>query len=274
MGNRASGVVRLSDRTTRLIRALNTLLWAGGLSLVLQGCADTPVAHSPADSPRAGHSPASRIDSSATPGSYVVQRGDTLSSIARRHKVSVHSLVQANHLSNRDHIEVGQRLHIPSSSSSTAANPKKSSHSRARPVASSIPPAVVRDTTPLPRGVLWRWPADGVVLQRYNPALGIKGIEIGGRLGAPVRSAAAGKVVYAGKGVTGYPGLVIIKHNTDYMSAYANNSEIRVRMGEEVAAGQTIAGMGQGRDGKPALHFEIRLRGKAVDPLRLLPKRR
>lgn len=236
--------------------------------MVLQGCAGTPpAAHPPANSPRALHSPAARADSSATDDSYVVRRGDTLSSIARRYKVSVRSLEQANHLSNRDHIEVGQRLHIPSSSPATS---RRQPHTRARSVAPSAP---VIDTTPLPTGVLWRWPADGPVLQRYNPALGIKGIDIGSSLGAPVRSAASGKVVYAGKGVTGYPGLVIIRHNTDYMSAYANNSDIRVRMGEQVAAGQTIAGMGQGRDGKPALHFEIRLRGKAVDPLRLLPKK-
>ena len=128
------------------------------------------------------------------------------------------------------------------------------------------------DTTPLPGGVQWRWPADGPVLQRYNPNVGSKGIEIGGSIDAPVRSAAAGEVVYAGKGVTGYPGLVIIRHNTSYMTAYANNRAIRVRMGEQVASGQTIGGMGNGRQGKPALHFEIRLRGKAVDPLRLLPK--
>ncbi len=240
--------------------------------MVLQGCAGAPPAHSPASDPRALHSPAARSDSRAADNiaaddSYVVQRGDTLHSIARRHKVSVRSLERANHLSNRDHIEVGQRLRVPSLSPATS---KRRPHATARSAAPSDP---VIDTTPLPTGVLWRWPADGVVLQRYNPALGIKGIDIGSSFGAPVRSAASGKVVYAGKGVTGYPGLVIIRHNTDYMSAYANNSDIRVRMGEQVAAGQTIAGMGQGRNGKPALHFEIRLRGKAVDPLRLLPKK-
>ena len=239
---------------------------------MLHGCASAPPAQSYSTPAHAPQNRPAAIPASDEDG-YVVQPGDTLSSIARRHKVSLGALERANHLSNRDHIEVGQRLVIPSSPISRAR--RHLSFHNTRPStsdASNTDEAIVVDTTPLPPGVSWHWPTDGPVLQHFNPSLGIKGIDIGGSLDAPVRSAASGEVVYAGKGVTGYPGLVIIRHNTDYMSAYANNRDIRVRMGEQVAAGQTIAGMGLGRGGKPALHFEIRVRGKAVDPLRLLPK--
>lgn len=271
MGCCGCGLVRLSFHAFRLIQAACALLGAGSACIVLlalSGCASTPPTQ-----PRPTPSHVSQNRPAAIPAAdnddgYVVQRGDTLSSIARRNRISLGALIRANHLTNRNHIEVGQKLLIPSSPSSQR---RRTSTSRA--AAPISPSEIVVDTTPLPGGVQWRWPADGPVLQRYNPNEGSKGIDIGGSLDAPVRSAAAGEVVYAGKGVTGYPGLVIIRHNTQYMTAYANNRAIRVRMGEQVASGQTIGGMGNGRQGKPALHFEIRLRGKAVDPLRLLPKR-
>ncbi len=86
-------------------------------------------------------------------------------------------------------------------------------------------------------------------------------------------SAAAGKVVYAGAGVTGYGSLIIVKHNDTYLSAYGHNERLLVSEGSVVNAGQQIATMGSSGTNSVKLHFELRRQGKPVDPLTLLPKR-
>ncbi len=93
-----------------------------------------------------------------------------------------------------------------------------------------------------------------------------------GRLGQDVRAASAGRVVYTGSGLRGYGNLVIIKHADSLLSAYAHNREMLVYDGQDVAAGQVIARMGQGAQQLPVLYFEIRQNGKPVDPLPFLPR--
>ncbi|MDX7569002.1 peptidoglycan DD-metalloendopeptidase family protein, partial [Serratia marcescens] len=73
---------------------------------------------------------------------------------------------------------------------------------------------------------------------------GNKGIDISGTRGSPIVATAAGKVVYAGSALRGYGNLVIIKHNDEYLSAYAHNDTILVREQQNVNAGQQIATMG------------------------------
>jgi lipoprotein NlpD len=98
-----------------------------------------------------------------------------------------------------------------------------------------------------------------------------KGIEIGGRLGEPILSAAPGRVVYTGT-LPGYGNLIVIKHNAMYLTAYAHSQSVLVKEGEVVARGQQIATMGTGNNtGRALLHFEVRKYGKAVDPLLYLP---
>jgi lipoprotein NlpD len=74
-------------------------------------------------------------------------------------------------------------------------------------------------------------------------------------------------------GLRGYGKLVIIKHNQTYLSAYAHNSNILVKEGQNVARGQKIAEIGNSDSPQTKLHFEIRRLGKPVDPLKFLPER-
>lgn len=117
----------------------------------------------------------------------------------------------------------------------------------------------------------WRWPTRGEIMRRFSDK-GNKGIDIGGRFGQPVVAAAAGRVVYSGSGLIGYGKLIIIKHNKSHLSAYAHNDHLLVAEGDLVAGGQGIARMGRAVSKETVLHFEIRLNGKPVDPLRYLPK--
>ncbi len=119
----------------------------------------------------------------------------------------------------------------------------------------------------------WHWPVRGTILERFSQELhGNKGLDISARPGEPVRAAAPGRVVYSGNALKGYGNLVIVKHNDDYLSAYAHNSKIHVQENEIVKAGQVIADIGNSGTDQSKLHFEIRYRGKPVDPIKYLPK--
>jgi lipoprotein NlpD len=115
----------------------------------------------------------------------------------------------------------------------------------------------------------WVWPTERAGAPRPVPG---GGILLSGRLGQDVRAASAGRVVYAGSGLRGYGNLIIIKHAESVLSAYAHNREMLVHDGQEVAAGQVIAHMGEGPQRAPILYFEIRQNGRPVDPLSFLPK--
>jgi len=117
----------------------------------------------------------------------------------------------------------------------------------------------------------WQWPTKGKILQRFSATTGNKGVNIGGKKGQAIYAAAAGKVVYAGNALRGYGNIIIIKHNSDYLSAYAHNDVLLVKENQNVTAGQKIALMGKSSSPIVQLHFEIRYKGKSVDPLRYLP---
>ena len=140
-----------------------------------------------------------------------------------------------------------------------------------QPVASQPIP---QDNAPVASTIAWRWPTSGNVVQGFSSSDGgNKGIDIGGSRGQAVNAAAGGRVVYAGNALRGYGNLIIIKHNDDFLSAYAHNDSILVKDQQEVKAGQQIAKMGNTGTNDVKLHFEIRYKGKSVDPTRYLPRR-
>ena len=127
---------------------------------------------------------------------------------------------------------------------------------------------------PIASNVAWQWPTSGNIIQGFSDTDGgNKGIDISGSRGQAVKAAASGRVVYAGNALRGYGNLIIIKHNDDFLSAYAHNDKILVTDQQEVKAGQEIAKMGSSGTNTVKLHFEIRYKGKSVDPVRYLPRR-
>jgi len=120
----------------------------------------------------------------------------------------------------------------------------------------------------------WQWPSEGKLIKTFaSSTQGMKGISISNSRGSSVYAAASGEVVYAGSGLRGYGNLIIIKHNYDYLSAYAHNDKLLIKENEHVKIGQKIAVMGDSGTDSVRLHFDIRYRGKSVDPLRYLPRR-
>lgn len=121
--------------------------------------------------------------------------------------------------------------------------------------------------------VQWQWPVKGKIISGFSyQQHGNKGVDIAGREGNRINAAASGQVVYVGNALRGYGNLIIIKHNEDYLSAYAHNRKLLVKERQMVTAGQQIAEMGSTDATDPRLHFEIRFRGTSVDPLKYLPK--
>ena len=141
------------------------------------------------------------------------------------------------------------------------------------PVVSNTEPTVSSTSNSAPISS-WRWPTDGKVIETFAATEGgNKGIDIAGSKDQAIVATAPGRVVYAGNALRGYGNLIIIKHNDDYLSAYAHNDKMLVREQEDIKAGQKIATMGSTGTSSTRLHFEIRYKGKSVNPLRYLPQR-
>ena len=209
------------------------------------------------------------------PGFYRVERGDTLSKIARSHRQSVQSITRWNNLTNPDSIEVGQVLRVepPNGVASTSGAVRSNGSGSAS--ASAAPRPAPGDNAPSSApasSISLIWPTSGSVIRGFDGSSS-KGIDIAAPAGTPVVAAAAGTVVYAGNGLRGYGNLLILKHNAEYLTAYAHNRALLVKEGETVTQGQKIAEIGDTDTNRVMLHFELRYQGRSIDPSRALPPR-
>jgi len=205
------------------------------------------------------------------PGFYRVERGDTLSKVARANRTSVQNITRWNNLTDPNAIEVGQVLRVappagsvtPAGSSAPPARPSSADASDSSPSSALVTPAT---------SISLIWPTQGSVIRGFD-GKSSKGIDIAGAPGTQIVAAAAGTVVYAGNGLRGYGNLLIVKHNADYLSAYAHNRALLVKEGQSITQGQPIAEMGDTDTNRVMLHFELRYKGSSIDPSRYLPAR-
>jgi len=202
---------------------------------------------------------------------HVVQKGETLYAVAWRYDMDYRTLAAINHLSPPYTLEIGQRIALKGKMPAARPSiPVQSRPMRPMPVYPSARTIAPQPTQPVyvrPTAIKWYWPAKGRIVSGYSPAAGKKGIDIAGQMGEPVKASASGRVAYSGSGLRGYGNLIIIKHNNEFLSAYAHNQKLLVREGQEVKAGQVIALMGNTESKRVMLHFEIRRAGKSVNPL-------
>jgi lipoprotein NlpD len=224
-----------------------------------------------------------------------VKVGDSLSILAEKNGFRLAVLGAFNHINAPYVIHPGQIIHFPAQSSTSSTSDatnspafvSKDSFNEERAVdqnsiKSNNKSVVDKKQTDYSdstkqlsnKSLTWRWPTKGNVVGGYSAGeQSNKGIDISGKRGQQVVAAAGGRVVYAGNALRGYGNLIIIKHNEDYLSAYAHNDTLRVAEQQVVKAGQKIADMGSSESSDVRLHFEIRYRGQSVNPLRYLPKR-
>jgi LysM repeat protein len=231
---------------SRIVPAASALLLLAALACA---CAGGP-ARRPAPAPQPV--PAPRTDESGV--WHVVQPGETLWRIAHTYEVPLERLAEVNGISDPARIRAGRRILIPDAT-------------ERREIAPPAAPAVAE----------WRWPAEGPLTSLFGvPRRGGRrhqGIDIAVASGSPVRAARAGRVVFAGRR-GGYGLLVIVEHPGGFASWYAHNRRLLVRPGEPVAQGEVVARSGASGNARGEhLHFEVRYRGRAIDPLPLLSAR-
>ena len=228
------------------------------------------------------------------PDFYTVRSGDTLSGIANRYGLSSISVAEMNDIAPPYRIYVKQSLRLKQNGNrnrTTAVKPLATQDSQIKrqniqlpttqtaPVPVTAPTITTRTVTPtVPANsavntstLRWVKPSNGAVLENFNNAANVKGIRFGGNVGDPVMAAANGQVVYAADGLKEYGNLVLVKHIDGYISAYAHNSKMLVKSGQNVTAGQQIAEMGSSGTNRTMLEFQIRLDGKPINPANILP---
>lgn len=181
---------------------------------------------------------------------YRVRSGDTLSHVSRKYGVSIAALKRWNSMKTAA-IKIGQRLKVGTASK-----------------------------TSIPRGfamrAMFEMPVDGRITSRFgrrrNPFDNAyrsfhKGIDIGVKLGTPFLAAREGIVILARR-MGGYGNCIFIRHSDGYVSVYAHGKKINVRRGDVVQRGQVIGYVGRtGNATGPHLHFEVRRRKQAINPL-------
>jgi lipoprotein NlpD len=242
--------------------------------------------------------PSLGTENAGKPGYYTVRPADTLIRVGLETGQNWRDIQKWNNIENPNVLEVGQVLRVVAPGvdpNATASRGIVGARVEAKPLdikpgasapgaaaASTVAPASTVSTAPAASTspasakdddeMNWMWPAQGSLVSAFDDTRN-KGISISGKAGDPVFAAAEGRVVYAGSGLRGYGNLVIVKHNETFLTAYAHNQTLLVKEDQPVRRGQKIAEMGSTDSDKVVLHFEIRRRGKPVDPTRLLPAR-
>lgn len=237
---------------------------------------------------------------------HTVEKGDTLYNISVRHGLNPAHLAQLNMITDPTQLSIGQVLRLPESVTAPreyvpnpsvrvsrlsddadlggmppaapireaqpvkpTATPATQSTEPAEtaPASTSTPKATVPAVTPGQRMI---WPVRGKVLSTF--AQNRKGIDIASVKGDVVVSAMQGEVIWVGK-LKDYGNLMIVKHSPTMVTAYAHLDQVVVKQGAKVKSGQKIAEVGADADGVSKLRFEVRDKGKPVDPMGYLNKR-
>jgi murein DD-endopeptidase MepM/ murein hydrolase activator NlpD len=140
-----------------------------------------------------------------------------------------------------------------------------------QPVAAACEKAV-RATIKKPADFIW--PVDGVVISGFGKREGAPhdGIDIGAPIGTAIYASRAGVVLYSGER-PGYGQMVIIGHDAERVTIYAHNEKNCVEVGARVEQGEPVALVGKtGGATSPAVHFEVRVEQKPVNPRAHLPE--
>ncbi len=197
--------------------------------------------------------------------SHEVVSGDTIESVAKKYSASSQGILDFpfNDVGDDLQLQIGQILIIPEGVPPTKAAPS-------RPAPKYVASTPNSSTFNAPGGGSFIWPTIGGLTQNfawYHP-----GIDVADRSAPGVGASDGGTVIVSGwPDNYGYGNRVVIDHGNGYQTLYAHLSNIYVSIGQRVSRGQSIGQMGNtGRSTGTHLHFEIRYKGVAVNPLAIL----
>jgi lipoprotein NlpD len=235
------------------------------------------------------------VSSAPSQGVYhTVQKGQTLYKISKVYGVEEIYLARINKINDPTQLRVGERIYIPGATSvkyvpptvtssppkttsKPAQKPKQKQKATKSPTTKSTKSTTAKTSksakAPVGKGS-FIWPVKGKLVKKFNTnsSVGNKGIEISVKTGTSVSSAAAGKVIYSGDGISGYGNLLIVRHDDTFFTVYGYNKKNLVQTGAFVSKGERIALSGKPPSGgQSRIYFEIRYGKKPVNPLSYLP---
>ena len=241
-------------------------------SLTMVGCATKPTYQSAS---QAG--PKIITNAQGVPNYHRVQRGDTVSQIAERYRLSYRQIGAMNGLDSKYTIYSGQWLKLWQGAPVTAAsnnrynsgNTSTPSQPNYRPPVTSTPTPAYEVTANATSG--YDYPSRNQVVRNFDATAGNMGMWFAGNEGDPVLASQSGTVLYSGNGLPEYGNLIMIRHSDNYITAYAHNSQLLVKEGDQVQRGQRVASMGSsGQTNQVGLEFQVRLNGNPIDPRAVL----
>ncbi|HXF81920.1 MAG TPA: peptidoglycan DD-metalloendopeptidase family protein [bacterium] len=241
--------------------AEGTILRIGQVLLIPEGgAAGAPGAEAPA-APR-------KLSVRLRPGARIItirlSEGQTLWDISQTYGATIDEIVSLNGLDSADYVRAGQRIKVPVYNMASIA-PRRLSQTIATSAES-----VVSSVAALAQGFIW--PARGRLTSRFGWRRWRHhdGIDIAAPYGAPITAARDGVVVFSGW-YQAYGRAIIIDHGQGLQTLYGHAARLLVRTGQRVTKGQIIAHVGStGRSTGPHLHFEVRINGRPVNPIKYL----
>lgn len=253
--------------------------WAPLLALALVACGPPPPVAEPLEPDEPAGMLIRPVDADDPPEQvgvwYTVQKGDFLTALAQRYGVAPEDIVEANGLEHPERLEVGQKIFMPGIEKlvARAAPPPGQAKEPGKNPAKNPGKTPAAPVGKRPTKFVWPVIA-GEVVVGFGKKQDHRGIDIKAPEKTPIYATADGVVAYADSKQPGYGHLIIIRHGGDVVSVYAHNRRNLVDEGDTVRQGQQIAEVGSsGKSRAPHLHFEIRMKGKPVDPLIYLPAR-
>jgi murein DD-endopeptidase MepM/ murein hydrolase activator NlpD len=234
--------------------------------------------------------------------SYTVQQGDMIGDIARNFGLNQDTLISCNGIRNTRLIQIGQVLRVPNQDGilytvkngdtlSSVGEKFQTGTAALRAVNELFSETIHAGTVlfiPGARldwvnlqeinGDLFLWPVPGYITSPYgfraSPFTGVRqfhsGLDIGSRMGTPIRAAMAGRVSLVGWDDS-FGNYVVLSHHSGYRTLYAHMSVIRVKSGAYVGTGERIGDVGStGLSTGPHLHFTVYKNGVTVNPRALM----
>ncbi|WP_367111630.1 peptidoglycan DD-metalloendopeptidase family protein [uncultured Psychrobacter sp.] len=259
---------------------LKTAALVSSLALIMTGCATKPTYQLPSQS-----APTIITNSQGVPNYHLVKRGDTVSQIAARYRLNYRQIGALNGLDSQYTIYTGQYLKLWQADQVTqvapARNPNYNTATTPPPrqqqpyTAPNTPPPATNQTPAYSVTANatsgYEYPTRNQVIRNFDASAGTMGMWFTGQQGDPVLASQSGTVLYSGDGLPEYGNLIMIRHSDNYITAYAHNSQLLVREGDQVQRGQRIASMGSsGQTDQVALEFQVRLNGNPIDPRAVL----
>ena len=220
---------------------------------------------------------------------YVIKKGDSLLSIAKKNNTELIKLADLNGIKKPYSVKIGQKIKIVDEKATKDYRVKAEKAAKIAKQESrtnDIPEQklVVKEQSEVETTVKTKksnnssnsfmWPVKGEIVSNFgNKSNGLynDGINISAPKDTSFKASEDGVVAYVGNELRGYGTIILIKHNNNWISAYAHCAGVKVSRGDKVEKGQIIGTVGQtGNVNSPQLYFSLRNGREAVDPLKYL----